>query len=817
MKVFLILIIPFLFISSFGQKTSSELFLDLKKLASLKRVLYIAAHPDDENTRALAWLSLGEEAQTAYLSLTRGDGGQNLIGKELGADLGILRSQELLAARSIDNAQQFFSRAVDFGYSKSAEESFKKWQKEEVLADVVRVIRKFEPDVIITRFPPDDRAGHGHHTASALLAIEAAELANDKSYLKEEIGVQGNTWETGSVYWNSSYWWDKDIAEKTKDDPNYLQFDIGEYNSALGKSYNEIGTLARSQHKCQGFGSIIERGERIEYFQYLSGTKLKSNLFENSTRTWTQLVSEELDMEMKALIDNFNFKDASKNVPALLSIYKKLNKLENIVLRDEKRKQCQELITNCLGLNIELIAENYAVSISSEVDVILSIINRSKEQVKLESVIINNKSQSIVNAELSPNIVIENSFKIKASDQVSNPYWLQKPYENLFSVLDVSEIGKPNSLASISGKVKLKIGEETFEYDVTGEHKWSDPSYGERRREIVFTPMYAVSLDENSILAKSGVSKSVQLKVKSFESNIHEKMTIKSPAGWTITPNTIQLDFDNKFQEKSYDIKVTPSSAAKSESLVFLDKSLKPVQLIHEINYDHISSQMFFSDAKINLVKINAEIVAGKIGYIKGVEDKLPMAIEQLGFEVKVIEVEDISKTDLSQFKSIVIGIRAYNVKPELMNFKPSLMTYVENGGNLIVQYNTASKEVKEMDLGPYPFEISRDRVTEEDAPPTFLMQAHELLNKPNKITNKDFENWVQERGLYFAGNWDEKYQTIISWGDTGQDQVEGGLIVAKYGKGNYIYTGISFFRELPSGVEGAYRLFANLLSYGRN
>lgn len=817
MKYILTLLIPCLFLQLSAQKTTSELYLDLEKMASLKRVLYLAAHPDDENTRALAWLSLGENAQTAYLSLTRGDGGQNLIGNELGAELGILRSQELLAARGIDNAQQFFSRAVDFGYSRSAEESFKKWEKGAVLSDVVRVIRKFKPDVIITRFPPDERAGHGHHTASAMLAIEAAKLANDKTFLSNELNKDLDLWEPTSVYWNSSYWWDKDIAETAADNPDYLTFDIGAYNSTIGKSYNEIGTLARSQHKCQGFGSIIERGERIEYFQHLSGEKLEKSFFEKSTRTWENIVSADLAKDFETVLVNFDFIDASKNIPILLKIYDQLKKIDNEFLRNEKLKQCQNLITNCLGLNIELLADDYSFSTGTDVALTLSIINRSTTEVKLLSATINSKSFTPTNQDLASNKIVDNEFSITAAEQYYNPYWLQQPYENLFEVLNVSEIGNPSSDASIGGKIQLKIGDQVFDYPIHAEYKWSDPSFGERRRDVVFTPSYAITLDQSSILAKTGTSKTIQVKAKSYTDKFSDQIILNAPKGWEISPKTIDLNFDKKHQEKVFDIKITASKDAESGPLKFVNKTEKAIQLVHEISYDHIPTQIYFSNATMNLVKINAEIVQGKIGYIKGVEEKVPQAIEQLGYDVTIMEIDNLSSYDLKQFETVVVGIRAYNVKPELLNFKDDMMSYVKQGGNLIVQYNTASRAVKEMDLGPFPFKISRDRVTEEDAAVTFVDPAHELLNQPNKITQKDFENWVQERGLYFASDWDENYKTIISWGDTGQEQVEGGLIVTNYGEGHYIYTGISFFRELPNGVEGAYRLFANLLSYGRN
>jgi hypothetical protein len=549
----------------------------------------------------------------------------------------------------------------------------------------------------------------------------------------------------------------------------------------------------------------------------LAGEKLENNFFEKSTRTWETTVSKELQVDFNIILDDFDFVDASKNIPLLLKIYKQLQNIENDYLRNEKLKQCQGLISNCLGLNIELLADDFCYPALSTLNLNLNIINRSNIAVQLEKVIINQKTFQPENRELTSNKIIENKFEVTASDNYYNPYWLTQPYENLFEVLNISEIGKPSSDASISGIITLKVNDHIFEYPVFAEYKRSDPSYGERRREVIFTPNYGITIDQHSVLAKTGTTKTIQIKAKGYADKFTDQIQIQAPKGWVVSPQEIDLELVNKHQEKVFDIKITAGKESENGPLTFVNKAQKPIQLIHEISYDHIPTQMFFSDAKINLVKINAEIVPGKIGYIKGVEEKVPQAIEQLGYDVTIMEIDNLASFELKQFATVVVGIRAYNVKPELINFKDEMMQYVAQGGNLIVQYNTATSSVKEMDLGPYPFKVSRDRVTEENAPATFIDSTHELLNRPNKITQKDFENWVQERGLYFASDWDKNYQTIISWGDTDQEQLEGGLIVAKHGEGHYIYTGISFFRELPNGVEGAYRLFANLLSYGRN
>lgn len=811
MRHYIFIYLLLTFSTVFGQKTSSEVYVDLEKVHSLKRVLYIAAHPDDENTRALAWFSLSEKAETAYLSLTRGDGGQNLIGNELSEDLGVLRTRELLAARSIDGARQFFTRAVDFGYSKSAEESLEKWGKEEMLSDVVRVIREFKPDVIITRFPPDERAGHGHHIASCLLALEAFEKAADPNY--EPLSAkQFGAWKTTSIYWNSSSWWDKELAAKSKDNPEYLIADIGGYNPLLGMSYNEIGTLARSQHKCQGFGAILERGTQIEYFQHLGGEQLNKSFFEKNPFSWSNLISPEFDAEFNTLLQNFNFVNPALNVPALLKLRAQINTYSGTpftAIRAEKLKLLNEIILNCLGLYIEIVGEDYAATEGSEFNVSCNLINRSSINVQLMSP----DGKDVIKV-LGENEVMNQPFSLKNDAEFSTPFWLRKPFVNLFQVNDPQLLGRAENLPTFSQKVNLLILGDLISVDIPVTYKWKDPSYGERRRELISTPDFTVNFDQTSLILKPGQEKVLRLKIHAFNPNLADEIHLTAPKGWEITPNIIPVVTQSKHQEIWAEVNLKATNTATRGELQVKTKSGKALQSFTEIAYDHIPTQVIFKSAALTCVALNAEINAGKIAYIKGAGDDVPQAISQLGFDVSVFEVSELATLDLKPFRSVVLGIRIYNVSPELHNFDGKLFDYVNQGGNLIMQYNTASRTAAENQYSQIPFEISRDRVTEEDAEVTFLVPNHPLLTTPNKITANDFQNWVQERGLYFATNWDDRFTPLFAWQDKGEEPLKGALIVAKHGKGQFIYTGISFFRELPNGVEGAYRLFANMLSY---
>lgn len=800
---------------AYSNKPASEIYLDLQKLHSLKRVLYIAAHPDDENTRAIAWFSLGEKAQTAYLSLTRGDGGQNLIGNELSEELGVLRTQELLAARAIDGGRQFFSRAVDFGYSKSASETLEKWGKDAILSDVVRVIRQFKPDVIVTRFPPDKRGGHGHHTASAMLAIEAFEKAADKTFLPEQV-KEFSAWQTSSIYWNTSYWWNKEIADSAKNNDDYFVQDIGGYNSLLGLSYNEIGTLARSQHKCQGFGAVVERGSRTEYFQHLGGKKVKGSFFEHSTKTWTSEVNAGFEKRFNQLLQNFDFVNLENNLGQLVDIRRGLETMAPSSIKDEKIQLCNEIIKNCLGIHIEITSTDYSFVKGDSVHLTLSVLNRSSfEDLDVLKLQMNDSKILDINLISRENELIEFEFSYLPNTAISGPYWLRNDFTDLFSINDPSMLGKPESDPTLSGTVFLEMVGIKLNLQIPVEYKWRIPSYGEKRRDFIATPGFTVNFDEKIATVKPKEEKTISLKVHSFKENLSDEIRIKAPEGWKVEPAIIPVKIQNKHDEKWFDITLKPSKGSVTGPLQLTNKANEAIYSYKEIAYDHIPTQNLMNKTKMKCIPLEVEIVnEGKVAYIKGVDDVVPAAIRQLGFEVDELEVSDLATLEYKDYQSIVLGIRIYNVHPELANYHTQLWEYVEKGGNLIMQYNTASRSMSGEKFGPYPFELSRNRVTEEDAVVEFLIPEHTILNEPNKITTEDFNDWVQERGLYFANNWSTEYEALFSWHDKDEDAQTGAFIVAKHGNGQFIYTGISFFRELPNGVVGAYRLFANMLSY---
>ena len=569
-----ILIFKFLFFAALltYAQGSSEIYHKMKKLNRFNSALYMAAHPDDENTRVIAWLSNEQLARTGYLSLTRGDGGQNLIGKEMGAELGILRTQELLAARSIDGGEQFFTRAVDFGYSKSPEESFEKWNKEKILHDAVWVIRKFQPDVIITRFPPDRRGGHGHHTASAILAVEAFEKARDPNAFPEQLNYV-STWEARSVYWNSSVWWNRGLDSIARNNPDYLVIDIGGYNSDLGVSYNELGTLARSQHKCQGFGVRIERGERFEYFQWLAGERLTDSFFEGQIRNWKSIGgNDELVSLVSSLERTYDFKHPEHSVEALFQIHKRLQNLPASVWRDAKLKECRELILLCSGLHIEALAEDHTYHAGNEVKLSLNLLLR--QPLEMEWSLTGFNEDEYTDKRIPFNRILKSDQSLVIEDSLSNPYWINHPFENIFTLDDIRMTGKAENDPALTLVLSLRYKQMMLlDLEVPVIFKWSDRVKGEMKRPLSIMPETSVSFTDKTYMFSAGEEKVINIHVKNLKGASSDAVELCYPKGWTIDEPVKKVTFSNKYEEHTLQYKVTaPDSGASGFLSVLVNK-----------------------------------------------------------------------------------------------------------------------------------------------------------------------------------------------------------------------------------------------------
>jgi LmbE family N-acetylglucosaminyl deacetylase len=819
----------FVFITSFvfqfqpKAQSSAEILQSLQKLNTLGSVLYIAAHPDDENTRLLSYLANERKLRTGYLSITRGDGGQNLIGKEQGELLGLIRTQELLAARRKDGAEQFFTRANDFGYSKNPEETIKFWNRDSTLADMVWVIRQFKPDVIINRFPTTGEGGHGHHTASAMLALEAFEAAANPAMFPEQLKYT-EVWQAKRLFWNTF-----NFGGNNTTAPDQLKINVGLFNPLMGKSYGEIASESRSMHKSQGFGTARQRGELTEYFKQLKGDSVKNDIFEGIEQSWKRISKfEAVQKTLNELLQKFDAARPAASVSALVTFYKQIEAINETdtptaYWKKHKLSETEALIIACSGLWIEAAAADYLAVPGDSVSVTAQIINRSSVPVTLQRVSFLGQKDTATQQNLKTNEL--NSFKqtqrIASTLSFSNPYWLNEKHSiGRYAVDNILMTGVPENRSSLG---------VTFEVEVQGlklkiyrelTYKATDPVKGEVYRPFELLPPATVNLSEKVFVFNGSGSKTVQLRIKANTKGVKGTLQLDAGEGWKVEIKNPSFALKEKGEEAIIEAIV---SGAKDTKDSYIKASLKIENNVYNkgiqrIEYDHIPYQFILSEAEARLINIDLKKTGTRIGYIPGAGDEVSACLKQLGYEVAELTDEMLTKSDLSEFHAIVSGIRAYNTNERLQMHYNRLMDYVKNGGNLIAQYNTNNRIGPLLaKMAPYPFSISRDRVTDETAPVKFLRPQHPLLNQPNIITEKDFDSWVQERGIYFATDANSNFTTILSVNDPNDKPSEGSLIVAPYGKGNFVYTGLAFFRQLPAGVPGAYRLFVNLLSIPQN
>jgi LmbE family N-acetylglucosaminyl deacetylase len=780
----------------------------------LGSVLYVAAHPDDENTAALAYFSKGEKWRTGYLSLTRGDGGQNLIGSERGAEIGIIRTQELLAARGVDGAEQYFTRAVDFGYSKTPEETLAFWGKEAVLSDVVWIIRSFRPDVIVTRFPFDRSSGHGHHTSSARLAREAFHAAGDPQRFPEQLD-RVEPWQAKRLFWNG---WRLSEQEQTE----AVRVDIGEFDPLLGSSYSEIAAISRSMHKSQGFGAAGRRGTRFEYFKLVEGTLPENGLLSGIDTSWSRVPGgQSLGVMLGEIAERFDPRDPARSLPQLLEAYSEMRKLEPTSWVEVKRKELLGLIQACAGLWMEAISTDFAAAPGDSVTVNTTLINRSNLPFTLKAISFEDLGSSSVQ-----NVVLENNapHTMKSSIQIphgyptSQPYWLRiSPKKALFAVSDQSLIGAAENAPSLQAKVTLSGKGEELEFLVPVLYRWTDRVDGESYRLFEVRPKVTVEIEDGVRVFADTNPQEIRVRVKTNSPGVAGALRLSGGSDWQVNPESIPFSLSEKYDEAELSFQVTPPADA-GESLLVAEAEVGGEQFsraLATISHPHIKHQVYFPESNLKVVKLDVERRGDTVGYIMGSGDEVAGGLRHLGYDVVLLSDDDLASADLGRFDAIVAGIRAYNTRERLAIVQPRLLQYVEEGGTLIVQYNVSRGLVTE-NIGPYPFSIGRDRVSEEDAPVTILAADHQLLNFPNTITQGDFEDWVQERGLYFATRWDDGYETVLASHDAQEPDTAGGLLFARFGDGVFIYSGISWFRQLPAGVPGAYRLFANLISSGK-
>jgi len=756
---------------------ASEIHESIKKLNFLGSVLYVAAHPDDENTRLISYMSNQVKARTAYLSITRGDGGQNLLGPEIRELLGVIRTQELLTARQIDGGEQLFTRANDFGYSKHPDETLRIWDKEKVLHDVVLAIRQFKPDIIINRF--DHRTPgrtHGHHTSSAMLSIDAFDLVNDASKYSKQLDLT-KPWQPKRLFFNTS-WWFYGSREKfaEADKSNLLSFNIGTYYPTLGLSNTEIASLSRSQHKSQGFGNTGTRGEQMEYVELIKGDLPtdKSNIFEGIDTSWNRVKGGDAIGEILEKVEqDFDFTNPSASIPKLVKAYGLIQNLEDNHWKIIKSKEIKEIITACAGLYLEAVAETNHTSIGESVNLKLEVINRSNQPIHLESIINANKVYINKNIPLSENIKFQfdESLKISSKQESTSAYWLKsKGTLGMYKVDDINNIGKPIKEKNLKVTFNLVFENTKIPFIKPIVYKRNDPVKGETYKPFEVIPEVSTKIDEKVIIFETDQQKEIPIRVKAGRNHIEGYVTVHGPADWNIYPEKQKISIANKGEEQTIIFTVFPpknQSEGFISPIVYVDDSEYSKELI-EIEYDHIPYQTVLLHSESKVVRLDIKKKGENIGYIEGAGDVVPESLEQIGYNVVTIKPDNINSKTLNRFDAVVVGIRAYNTVEELKFKQKYLLDFVKNGGNLIVQYNTRHR-LKLDNIAPYELKLSRDRVTDENAEVRIINPEHEVLNFPNKITSKDFDGWVQERGLYFPNEWSGEFSAILSINDPAQ------------------------------------------------
>lgn len=805
---------------SFAQNTSwdaARILLELEKLNTTGSVLYMAAHPDDENTRLITYFANEKKVRTGYLSLTRGDGGQNLVGEEQGAYLGLLRTQELLEARKTDGGEQYFTTAVDFGYSKTADETFTVWNHDRLLEEAVWIIRNFQPDIIITRFPPDERAGHGQHTVSAIIAQEAFIAAADPEKFPEQLQFV-KPWKTQRLFWNTSLRWDNTLAEKLKDKKNVGIIDVGGYNPLLGYSYGEIAADSRTHHKSQGFGSAPSRGEQLEYLTLTDGSGFEKDIFEDIITTWERYrMGSEVQMMIQQIMDAYDIRNPAASIPQLIALYRIMENLPQQNATQYKLQQLENIILACGGIWLEPVAIQDMISAGDAITIINNMIVRNNVAAELQSITVND-SVIPVQRVLSRNNNYTDTLIISVPENSSStPYWLIHPYAGFFKVDDWKLIGKAENDPAIMFAYNMRIAGQEFHITRGVVYKETDAVDGEIIKPLAIVPELTVNFAENVYVFGNDKPQKIYATIKAFEEVENCSLTLELPSGWT-SPEIQKIITLKKGESMQAEFVITPPAAASSAMLkiTYAVKNAAEKQVakkITTIDHKHIMRQVVIENAEIKLVKVQTEIPQFKIAYIEGAGDKVYESMLQLGLNVTMIDPKNITLAELAQYTVIVSGIRAYNTSKSLADAQHIIKDYIAQGGIYIMQYNT-SWDLYTTDFAPYPFTISRGRVTDENSKVDFLLKDHPVLQYPNVITADDFNNWVQERGLYFASDIDMAYKAPLAFTDPGEQAQTGALIIADYGKGAFIYTGISFFRELPAGVPGAVRLFINIISY---
>ena len=818
-----LLIILFYFISnqilsqSNNFYSASNISSMLEKLDVFGKVLYIAAHPDDENTRLIAYLANERKYETAYLSATRGGGGQNFLGTHLKDNLGLIRTQELLEARKIDGGKQFFTSAIDFGYSKEPIETLNFWNEEKILSDFVWIIRKFRPDIIITRFNQTPYITHGHHTASAMLADKAFNLAGDPSAFPEQL-KHVKIWKPKRLMWNTSR---RFFNLDDYDIDKMIKIDVGVYNNKIGKSYNEIASESRSMHKSQAFGSLRRRGSEVELIVHTQGVKAENDIMDGVDTSWDRIKpNDALKSYLRQAKDSFNIDKPYQIIDYLSLAHRELNRVFDRDWRSIKKNEIKNLIKASSGLFFEALSNVELASYGEEVKIKFDVINRSPYPIKLDKIQLNEK-EFIIDDSLKNNKLfsVEKSFQLPLEHEVSEKYWLKNPSEfGSYNIDDQKLITEPDNKPVLEAKFIFKVNGQQISYISPVTYKLNSPINGDEYRPFnIGNPIYLNPKNDLEYLVNTN-KKNLEVEVISGANNISARIYLDAPEGTKVDPEFYDINFKNNNEKKLLNFNVSLSDNKNSINKVSYNAKIDDKIFsrgINKIIYSHISHQTRFPKSEVSLIKFDLNVKAKNIAYIMGSGDKIPESLSLVGYKVDLFDKNDINIDNLKDYDALIVGVRAFNSDKSLLDIKPQLMNFMESGGNVIIQYNT-SRNLDVNKFSPYPFTLSRNRVSQENAPVRIINSKHPALNYPNKITLEDFNGWVQERGLYFPNSWSNDFETIISSNDKGESPNNGGILISKVGEGYFVYTSYSWFRQLPAGVSGAYKIFTNLISLGK-
>jgi len=868
----------------------SGLRLELQRLGTTARLMQVVAHPDDEDGGLLTLQARGHGVTTLLMTLNRGEGGQNKIGSNLSDVLGVLRTEELLASDQHYGVQDRFSRVADFGFSKNPDETFEKWGGHDVaLADMVRVIRTFRPDVLVARFSGTERDGHGNHQASAILTKEAFHAAADPNRFPDQIAQGLEPWQPDKLYIGNVCPW----GSMTCPDADWtVKFNTGQRNPELGMSYVQFAMKGLRHQLSQGAANwTIDDGDRFTFYRrvesVLPPSEQKSGheqgFFDGIDCSWQGLASRfdpvagmpglrsQLGEIAKLVADASSAAradDPSRSAEPLSKLVARLNHLRDGIQAEnglsqsakldlltrivEKQRQAETALNLALGITLAanvssneglqggILKEGEAlttVSPGEEFMVAVTLHNGSKlpltiDRIKLEVP----AGWNTINGKSRPETVVPGKdlhadFRLRVPDDTpyTRPYWRRDdPNTDSLNHVDNEKYATlPFPPPALQARVEYAVGSGDNRtrngITVPVTTPFLDEAGKQRSRTLAIVPAFSVALEPGAqvISTHNGKTTSVTVGVTSgLTRAVRGNLRLELPSGWRSEPTQSAVSFTRRGEKREIEFKVFPSDIEQGRATiraVFEAEGEKYSEGYTLVDRQDLGSFYYYQPARQRVSIVDVQVPHDlKVGYIMGAGDDIPTVLKQLGMNVVMIPAEHLANQDLSKFGTIVLGIRAYDTQKDIAANNKKLLDFVSAGGTLVVQYETSPSDFNSGHFTPYPADLSRARVSVEEAPVEILAPQDSIFHYPNTITQDDFKGWVQERGLYFMNKWDEHFTPLLASHDPGEEPQKGGLLRAQYGKGTYIYTGYAFFRQLPAGVPGAVRLFVNILSRGK-